>query len=61
MMADVSKIPVATVEHIPRIDGATAMNPAQYQAVIDAAAKFKMISHGFPAREMLANAPGLPK
>jgi NitT/TauT family transport system substrate-binding protein len=61
MMADVSKIPVATVEHMPRVDGATSMNPAQYQSVIDAAAKFKMIPHGFPAREMLANAPGLPK
>jgi NitT/TauT family transport system substrate-binding protein len=61
MMADVSKIPVATVEHMPRVDGATTMNPAQYQSVIDAAAKFKMIPHGFPAREMLANAPGLPK
>jgi len=55
MMADVSKIPVATLEHMPRVDGATAMNPAQYQAVNDAAAKFKI------AREMLANAPGLPK
>lgn len=59
MMADVSKIPVATVEHMPRVDGATAMNPTQYQPVIDAAAKFKLIAHGFPAREMLATAPGL--
>jgi NitT/TauT family transport system substrate-binding protein len=59
MMADVSKIPVATVEHMPRTDGATSINPAQYQPVIDAAAKFKLIPHGFPAREMLASAPGL--
>jgi NitT/TauT family transport system substrate-binding protein len=59
MMADVSKIPVATVEKMPRVDGATSMNPAAYQSVIDAAAKFKLIPHGFPAREMLANAPGL--
>jgi NitT/TauT family transport system substrate-binding protein len=60
MMADVAKIPAATVEHMPRTDGATSLDPAQYQSVIDAAAKFKLIPHGFPAREMLANAPGLP-
>jgi len=59
MMADVSKIPVETVEHMPRTDGATSLNPAQYQPVIDAAAKFKLIPRGFPAREMLASAPGL--
>jgi NitT/TauT family transport system substrate-binding protein len=59
MMADVAKIPVDVVAHMPRTDGATAMNPAQYQPVIDAAAKFKLIPHGFPAREMLASAPGL--
>ena len=59
MMADVSKIPVETVAHMPRTDSATSMNPAQYQPVIDAAAKFKMIPHAFPAREMLASAPGL--
>ena len=61
MMADATKIPVATVEKMPRVDGATSMNPAQYQSVIDAAAKFKMIPKSFPAREMLASAPGLPK
>ena len=59
MMADVAKIPVETVEHMPRTDGATALNPAQYQPVIDAAAKFKLIAHGFSAREMLGSAPGL--
>jgi NitT/TauT family transport system substrate-binding protein len=59
MMADVAKIPESTVEHMPRVDGATSLNPAQFQPVIDAAAKYKLIAHGFPAREMLANAPGL--
>ena len=60
MMADVAKFPVATVQHMPRTDGATSLDPAQYQSVIDAAAKFKLIPHGFPAREMLGSAPGLP-
>ena len=41
------------------IDGATARNPAAWQPVIDAAAKFKLIARGFPAREMLQNAPGV--
>jgi NitT/TauT family transport system substrate-binding protein len=59
MMADVDKLPVATIEHMPRVDGATALNPAAWQPVIDAAAKFKIIAHGFPAREMLQNAPGV--
>jgi hypothetical protein len=58
-MADVDKLPVATIEHMPRVDGATALNPAAWQPVIDAAAKFKIIAHGFPAREMLQNAPGV--
>jgi NitT/TauT family transport system substrate-binding protein len=59
MMADVDKLPVATIQNMPRVDGATALNPAAWQPVIDAAAKFKVISHGFPAREMLQNAPGV--
>jgi NitT/TauT family transport system substrate-binding protein len=59
MMADVDKIPVATIEHMPRVDGATSLNPAAFQPIIDAAAKFHLIPHGFPAREMLLSAPGL--
>ena len=59
MMADVDKIPVATIQNMPRVDGATALVPAAFQPIIDAAAKFHMIPHGFPAREMLLSAPGL--
>ena len=59
MMAEVASIPVNIVAHMPRVDGAVGLNPAQYQPVIDAAAKFKMIPHAFPAREMLLNGPGL--
>ncbi len=47
MMADVDKIPVATIEHMPRVDGATALVPAAFQPIIDAAAKFHLIPHGF--------------
>ena len=59
VMSDATKIPLATYEHMVRVDGATSLNPALFQPVIDAAAKYKMIPHGFPAREMLTNAPGL--
>ena len=59
IMADVDKIPVATIEHMPRVDGAMSLNPAAFQPIIDAAAKFHLIPHGFPAREMLLSAPGL--
>jgi NitT/TauT family transport system substrate-binding protein len=59
MMADVTSMPVETIAHMPRVDGATALDPQAFQAVIDAAAKYHMISAGFPARDMLASAPGL--
>jgi ABC-type nitrate/sulfonate/bicarbonate transport system substrate-binding protein len=59
LMADVDKIPLPVIQQMPRVDGATALNPAQFEPVIDAAAKFGLIPHGFPAREMLASAPGL--
>jgi NitT/TauT family transport system substrate-binding protein len=59
VMADATKIPLATYEHMNRVDGATALNPALFQPIIDAAAKYKMIAHGFPARDMLSYAPGL--
>jgi NitT/TauT family transport system substrate-binding protein len=59
MMADVTQIPVDTIEHMPRVDGATALDPKAFQPVIDAAAKYHLISQGFPAREMLLSAPGL--
>ena len=59
MMADVTSVPVDTISHMPRVDGATALDPKGFQAVIDAAAKYHLISAGFPAREMLLSAPGL--
>jgi ABC-type nitrate/sulfonate/bicarbonate transport system substrate-binding protein len=59
IMAEVDKIPLPVIAQMPRVDGATGLNPAQFQPVIDAAAKYGLIPHGFPAREMLASAPGL--
>jgi NitT/TauT family transport system substrate-binding protein len=59
LMADATQIPVDTINHMPRVDGATALDPGAFQPVIDAAAKYHLISAGFAAREMLASAPGL--
>jgi NitT/TauT family transport system substrate-binding protein len=59
MMSDATKMPLATIQHMPRVDGATALDPNDFQPIIDAAAKYHLIAHGFPAREMLQNAPGL--
>ena len=59
MMAEATKIPLSTYEHMVRVDGATTLNPALFQPVIDAAVKYKLIPRGFPAREMLTSAPGL--
>jgi NitT/TauT family transport system substrate-binding protein len=61
MMADATKMPLATISRMPRVDGATSLDPAEFQPIIDAAAKFHLIAHGFPAREMMENAPGLTK
>ena len=57
MMSDVTKVPLAVIQKMPRVDGATATIAADFQPIIDKAAKYHMIAHGFPAREMLANAP----
>jgi NitT/TauT family transport system substrate-binding protein len=59
MMADATKIPLDTISHMPRVDGATALDPKAFQPVIDAAFKYHLITAGFPAREMLLSAPGI--
>lgn len=59
MMADATKIPLDTIQHMPRVDGATALDPKAFQPVIDAAAKYHLTAADFPAREMLLSAPGV--
>ena len=57
MMADATKAPAAIVEKMVRVDGATSLDPAQVQPIIDAAAKYKLIPRAFPASELLQYAP----
>lgn len=57
MMADATKAPLEIVEHMARVDGAVSLDPREIQPMIDVAAKYHLISNGFPASEMLQYAP----
>jgi NitT/TauT family transport system substrate-binding protein len=51
MMADVTKIPVPTISTMSRVSAATVTDPNLIQPVIDAAAKYGSIAHGFAAKD----------
>jgi NitT/TauT family transport system substrate-binding protein len=51
MMADVTKIPLAVISKMARVNGATTGDPALIQPAINAAAKYNNISRAFPAKE----------
>lgn len=53
LIADITKIPLDTIEHMNRVDGSTSMNPAQIQPLIDIAAKYKLIPESFPAKDLI--------
>lgn len=53
MLAEFTSIPLDVVQHMVRTDCGTALNPAQIQPVIDAAAKYAIVGHGFPAQELV--------
>jgi NitT/TauT family transport system substrate-binding protein len=57
MMAEVTKAPASEIATMPRVDGATSLDPAQIQPLIDAAAKYRLIPKAFPARDLLQYAP----
>lgn len=52
MIADLTKIPAETIQHMTRINVSTSLDPSQIQPVIDAAAKYHMIPRTFPAKEL---------
>lgn len=52
MMADVTKIPLATVRSMIRVPAATATDPHSLQPAIDAAAHYKSIPRAFRAEQM---------
>jgi NitT/TauT family transport system substrate-binding protein len=51
MMAQVTKIPLETLQKIARPPHATTSDPALLQPLIDVAAKYKNIPRAFPAKE----------
>jgi NitT/TauT family transport system substrate-binding protein len=57
MMSDLTKIPPAIYAKMARVQAATqaTSDPSLMQPLIDAAAKYKMISHAFPAKELMFN------
>ena len=54
LIAKLSGVDVATIEHMQRSHYATALEPRDIQPLIDAAAKYKIITKSFDAREMIA-------
>jgi NitT/TauT family transport system substrate-binding protein len=53
MMSEATKIPLEVIGKMDRVDNYLSLDPATIQPSIDFAAKYKMIPHGFPAREMI--------
>jgi ABC-type nitrate/sulfonate/bicarbonate transport system substrate-binding protein len=52
MMVEITKMALPTYQKLPRAVAATSSDPALIQPAIDAAAKWKFIARGFPAKEM---------
>jgi NitT/TauT family transport system substrate-binding protein len=54
-VAELTKIDLANTTKMHRTINGTTLDPAMFQPVIDAAAKYEQIAHGFPARELIWN------
>lgn len=52
LVAELTKIDLAIASKMARTTSATTVSPAQFQPLIDAAAKYGFIAHPFPAREL---------
>lgn len=53
LMSDATKIPLEVFSKMDRVDNYTTIDPSTIQSSIDFAAKYKMITRGFPARELI--------
>ena len=56
LVADFTQIELSVVQKMNRTLTATRLDPAYFQPLIDSAAKFGMIAHPFPARELFLGA-----
>lgn len=52
LMSQFTKVPLDVFQKMPRVDGATSSDPALLQPFVDAAAKYKLISSSFPAKDL---------
>jgi NitT/TauT family transport system substrate-binding protein len=52
MMAEVTKIPLAVMQKMKRVVSATKLDPILLQPLIEAAAKYNLLSRSFPADEI---------
>ena len=55
MMADITKIPIATISKMARTNAATSSDPVLIQPAIDLAAKYGNIASPFPAKDIFFN------
>jgi NitT/TauT family transport system substrate-binding protein len=53
MMSDLTKVPMSIYATMPRVGAATSTNPRDWQPLIDAAAKYGVISRPFPAKDFI--------
>jgi NitT/TauT family transport system substrate-binding protein len=58
MMAEVTKIPLAVFEKMPRFRAATTSEPSLMQPLINAAATYKQLPREFPAKELFIESVG---
>jgi NitT/TauT family transport system substrate-binding protein len=53
MMSELTKVPMSIYANMSRVGAATATNPRDWQPLIDAAAKYGVIPHAFPAKDFI--------
>jgi hypothetical protein len=53
MMSDVTKVPMSIYQTMPRVGAATSTNLRDWQPLIDASAKYGVISRSFPAKDFI--------
>jgi NitT/TauT family transport system substrate-binding protein len=53
MMSDLTKVPMNVYSTMARVDAATSTNPRDWQPLIDAAARYGVISRSFPAADFI--------
>jgi hypothetical protein len=53
LVADLTKIPIAVINKMPRSVSSTALHLSDIQPLIDGSAKYKLIPQSFPARDLL--------